>query len=297
LAKALGDQSLEIVYWLADRGCYVDVSGRVVQLPSLPDRAATVLESGGQPLGAVLHDPSLVDEADLVQASGAAARLALENARLQAELRGQLDEVRASRSRIVAAGDAERRRIERDLHDGVQQRLLGIRLSFRLLRGRLQGDPGTVEELLTEAEEEMAGTLDDLRALARGIHPAVLTDEGLGPALETLSRRAPVPVTINALPDRQLPSEVEAAAYFVAAEAIANVAKHAQAHTMSITVAPSQNRLVIEISDDGIGGAGTPKDGGLAGLCDRIAALDGTLRISSPPGQGTCLHAEIPLCP
>jgi signal transduction histidine kinase len=206
-----------------------------------------------------------------------------------------LGEVRASRARIVAAGDAERRRIERDLHDGVQQRLLGIRLSFRLLRGRLQGDPHTVDELLTEAEDELAGTLDDLRSLARGIHPAVLTDEGLGPALETLTRRAPVPVIVSELPSRSLPPEVEAAAYFITAEAMANIAKHARAKAMSITVAPSEDLLVIEISDDGIGGARTPKDGGLAGLLDRIAALDGTLRISSPPGRGTCLHAEIPL--
>jgi signal transduction histidine kinase len=295
LARTLGDPSLEIAYWLPDRACYVDLTGLAVDMSPRPDRKVSVLDHNGQPLAALLHDPSLIEEADLVQAAGAAARLALENARLQAELRAQLDEVRASRARIVAAGDAERRRIERDLHDGVQQRLLGIRLSFRLLRGQLQSVPGTVGDLLDEAEDELAGTLDDLRALARGIHPAVLTDEGLTPALETLSRRAPVPVTVNALPSRLLPADVEAAAYFVAAEAIANTAKHAHATAMTITVVPSEDLLVIEISDDGIGGARSAMDGGLAGLVDRVAALDGTLRISSPPGRGTCLHAEIPL--
>jgi signal transduction histidine kinase len=295
LARTLRDPSLEIVYWLPDRACYVDLSGQAADMSPGPNRKASVLDRNGEPLAALLHDPSLIEEADLVQAAGAAARLALENARLQAELRAQLDEVRASRARIVAAGDAERRRIERDLHDGVQQRLLGIRLSFRLLRGQLRGDPNTVDDLLTEAEDELAGTLDDLRALARGIHPAVLTDEGLTPALETLSRRAPVPVTVNALPSRALPADVEAAAYFVAAEAIANTAKHAQATAMTITVAPSEDLLVIEISDNGIGGARSATDGGLAGLVDRVAALEGTLSISSPPGRGTCLHAEIPL--
>jgi signal transduction histidine kinase len=295
LARTLGDPSLEIVYWLPERACYVDLSGQAVDVSPHPDRKASLLDHDGQPLAAILHDPSLIEESDLVQAAGAAARLALENARLQAELRSQLDEVRASRARIVAAGDAERRRIERDLHDGVQQRLLGIRLAFRLLRGQMPGVPGFAGDLLNEAEDELAGTLDDLRALARGIHPAVLTDEGLTPALETLSRRAPVPVTVNALPSRPLPADVEAAAYFVAAEAIANTAKHAHASAMTITVAPSEDLLVIEISDDGIGGARSARDGGLAGLVDRIAALDGTLRISSPPGRGTCLHAEIPL--
>jgi signal transduction histidine kinase len=295
LARTLGDPSLEIVYWLPERACYVDLSGQAVDESLHPDRKASLLDHDGQPLAAILHDPSLIEESDLVQAAGAAARLALENARLQAELRSQLDEVRASRARIVAAGDAERRRIERDLHDGVQQRLLGIRLSFRLLRGQMPGVPGFAGDLLNEAEDELAGTLDDLRALARGIHPAVLTDEGLTPALETLSRRAPVPVTVNVLPSRPLPADVEAAAYFVAAEAIANTAKHAHATAMTITVAPSEDLLVIEISDDGIGGARSATDGGLAGLVDRVAALDGTLRISSPPGRGTCLHAEIPL--
>jgi len=190
LAHALGDPPLKIAYWLPDRDGYVDLDGRPVDVPGAPHRAVTVLDHAGQPVAALVHDPSLLEEADLVYAAGAAARLALENARLQAELRAQLEEVRASRARIVAAGDAERRRIERDLHDAAQQRFLGVRLSLRVAHGRLGGSRGTVDELLTEAESELAGSLDDLRALARGIHPAVLTEEGLAPALQTLARRA-----------------------------------------------------------------------------------------------------------
>jgi signal transduction histidine kinase len=176
----------------------------------------------------LVYDPSLLDDEAFVNAAAAAARLALENARLQAELRAQLVAVRASRARIVEAGDNERRRLERDLHDGAQQRLLGIRLALQLARNHA-GDTREVEDLLAEAEHELDGTLDELRALARGIHPAVLTEEGLGPALETLARRSAVPVAIASLSQARLPAQIEAAAYFVASEALANVAKHAHA--------------------------------------------------------------------
>jgi signal transduction histidine kinase len=197
----------------------------------------------------------------------------------------------------VSAGDAERRRIERDLHDGAQQRLLGIRLSLRLARGQLARGDADVDELLTEAEDELAGTLEDLRALARGIHPALLTEEGLAAAVEALARRASVPVILAELPSRRLPAAVEAAAYYVAAEALANVAKHAHASAVTLSVHPIDDRLVIDIRDDGAGGARTMAGGGLVGLQDRVAALDGTLRVAGDPGAGTCVHAEIPLPP
>ena len=296
LSRALGDPSLTVVFWLPIEHRYVDTDGRAVDLGSLPDpRTITVLEDGGRPVAALVHHRSLLDDAGTVQACAAAAQLALENARLQAELLAQLGEVRASRARIVSSGDAERRRIERDLHDGAQQRLLGIRLSLRLARGRLDGEHADLDDLLTEAEGELAGTLEDLRALARGIHPAVLTEEGLAAAVEALARRASVPVAIAALPDRRLPAAVEAAAYYVAAEALANVTKHAHASAVTVSVQPTDDRLVIDIRDDGTGGARATAGGGLAGLQDRVAALDGLLRVDGRSGAGTCVHAEIPL--
>jgi signal transduction histidine kinase len=299
LSRALGDPSLAVAFWLPAEHRYVDTDGQAVDLggSARVTRAVTMLEDGGRSVAALVHDPSLLDEAGTVDACAAAAKLALENARLQAELLAQLGEVRASRARIVSAGDAERRRIERDLHDGAQQRLLGIRLSLRLARGRLDGESGDLDDLLTEAEAELAGTLEDLRALARGIHPAVLTEEGLSAAVEALARRASVPVTLAALPDRRLPAQVEAAAYYVAAEALANVAKHAHATAVTVSVKPTDDRLVIDIRDDGAGGARATAGGGLVGLQDRLAALDGLLLVEDSPGTGTCVHAEIPLPP
>jgi signal transduction histidine kinase len=294
LASTLGDPSLEVAFWLPEQARYVDLDGHPLELPDEGDRAVTLLEHGHEKLAALVYDSSLLDDPELVEAAGAAARLALENARLQAELRAQLAEVRASRARIVEAGDAGRRRLERDLHDGAQQRLLGIRLALRLARGQLADGGRAVEELLVEAEQELEGTLDELRALARGIHPAVLTEEGLAPALETLARRASLPVQIESTPAERLPAPVEAAAYFVASEALANVAKHAHASHVTIAVIREGRQVVVEISDDGVGGADSVKGGGLLGLRDRVEALDGTLRIESTPGHGTRLHAEIP---
>jgi signal transduction histidine kinase len=297
LARVLGDPALEVAYWLPAQNRYVDLDGLPANLDDQPTRSVTVLDHDGRPIAALVHDPSLLEEPDLVHAAAAAAKLALENARLHAELRAQLEEVRASRARIVSAGDAERRRIERDLHDGAQQRLLGIRLSLRVARGQLGQDLGAVDEMLTETESELAGALEDLRALARGIHPAVLTEEGLAPAVETLARRAAVPVTIEALPTERLPPAVEAAAYYVAAEALANVAKHAHARTVTLSVTAADGRMLVDIRDDGDGGARAAAGGGLVGLQDRVAALDGELQISSPIGRGTHIHAEIPVAP
>ena len=215
----------------------------------------------------------------------------LENSRLQAELRAQLAEVRASRARIVEAGDAERRRLERDLHDGAQQRLLGIRLALQLARGHA-GDQQAVEELLSEADAEVLGALEELRALARGIHPAILTEDGLAAALAGLARRAPVPVELRVCPER-MSAPVEATAYFVAGEALANVVKHAHASHVTIDVTRANGALAIEVTDDGVGGADA-NGAGLRGLRDRVEALDGQLRIESPSVGGTRVTAAIP---
>jgi len=291
ISRALADPSLELGFSLPDEERYVDSGGDAVDVTVRDGRAVTVLEHDDRRVAALVHDPGLRDEPELLDSVGAAASLALENARLQAELRAQLAEVRASRVRIVEAGDAERRRLERDLHDGAQQRLLGIRLALQIARGRVGDDPA-VEELLAEADAEVVGALDDLRTLARGIHPPILSDEGLGPALAALSRRAPVPVQLDVTPER-LPERVEATAYFVASEALTNVAKHAHASRATISVSRTNGRVDVEVADDGVGGADA-HGAGLRGLRDRVEALDGRLAVESVAEGGTRVTAAIP---
>jgi signal transduction histidine kinase len=206
------------------------------------------------------------------------------------EARGQLE---ASRARLVSAGDEERRRLERNLHDGAQQRLVSLSLSLRLAQSKLASDPQTARELLSAAGNELGVALEELRELARGIHPAVLTERGLGPALQALADRAPLPVELD-LPPERLPRRVEAAAYYVVSEALANVAKYAHASEVTVSVAQENGSAVVEVADDGIGGADPEAGSGLRGLTDRIDALEGHLRIVSQPGRGTTIRAEIP---
>ena len=216
----------------------------------------------------------------------------LEVERLQAQLRAQLVEVRASRARIVEAGDAERRRLERDLHDGAQQRLLGVRLALRTARMRLaDGSTDSVDELLAEADAEVMDALAELRDLAHGIQPAVLTEEGIGPALAALARRTPVPVQLEVSAGR-LPPAVEATAYFVAAESLANIVKHADASWARVSVVTGEGRVLVAVDDDGRGGA-DPDGAGLRGLRDRVEAVDGRFRVESPAGGGTHVSASI----
>ena len=295
LARALGDPSLELALWLPERRAYVDRGGRPLELPATRSaRAVTVLGPAEAPVAALVHDPALLERPGLLTAAGAAARLALENERLQAELRLQLEEVRASRARIVTAGDEERRRLERDLHDGAQQRLLSLGLALQLARAELGPGANGAAALLGEEEVELAAALEELRQLAQGIHPAVLTEHGLGPALKTLAARSPLPVEITHVPDKRLPAPVEAAAYFVVSEALANVAKHANASAASVSVTCEDGSLVVEVEDDGVGGAEPRTSSGLAGLADRVHALDGWLTIDSAADHGTRLHAELP---
>jgi signal transduction histidine kinase len=253
-----------------------------------------VLGPAETPVAALVHDQALLERPRLLQAAGAAARLALENERLQAELRAQLVELRASRARIISAGDDERRRLERDLHDGAQQRLLSLGLALQLVRDELGPEANGATELLSEADAELRAALEELRELAQGIHPAVLTEHGLGPALKTLAARSPLPVEIAYVPDERLPAPVEAAAYFVVSEALANVAKHAHASAAAVSVSCEEGSLVVEVEDDGVGGAAPRAGSGLAGLADRVEALDGRLTIDSQPGAGTTLRAELP---
>jgi signal transduction histidine kinase len=295
LAAALHDPTLEVVFWLPERGEYVDADGRPVELPrDRHDRAVTRLDHDDEPLAALIHDPTLRYEPELIDAAAAAARLALENARLQAELQAQLAKVKESRARIVAAGDDQRRRIERDLHDGAQQRLVALALELKSAERRLdRGADPDVERLLASAAEEVQVAVEELRQLAGGIHPGILTQGGLAVALAALANKAPVPVTVDVELDRLQP-ELEATAYFVASEALTNVAKHAHASSASIRASVENGKLVIEVADNGVGGAAANGGTGLRGLGDRVEAQGGRLRIESPRGGGTRVVGEIP---
>ena len=290
LARALGDPTLEVAYRLGD-GRYVDAEGRPVELPRDPDRAVTPVTAGGVEVAALVHDPALLDEPALVESVRATAALVLENERLAAEVRSQLAEVRASRGRIVAAADGERLRIERNLHDGAQQRL--VTLSVALGLEASHADPAAADAL-SRAQDEVEQAIAELRELARGIHPTLLRDEGLQAAVEALARRAPLPVTVQGTLTDRLPDPVELAAYFVVSEALTNVVKHASATQASVLLEREPGLLRVTVADDGAGGARMTAGSGLAGLRDRLDALDATLAIESPPGQGTTIRAELP---
>jgi signal transduction histidine kinase len=297
LSRVVDDPSLELAFWLPERGIYADADGQPVELPEDGRRrAVTRLEHDGTPVAALIHDASLRDDPELIEAAGAAARLALENARLQAELKEQLVRVQESRARIVAAGDDQRRRIERDIHDGAQQRLVALALELRAAQKRLGGELApAIEEVLSDAVDELQLAVGELRELARGVHPAILTEEGLGAALESLADRTPLAVTILTAPaiERFAP-EIEGAAYFVACEALANAVKHADATSVTISAERRNGTLVIEVADDGIGGASLNGGSGLRGLSDRVEAHGGQLRIESVPGGGTRVIGELP---
>jgi len=294
LARALHDPSLTVAYWLPDAERYVDADGRSVTLPAGPERAVTEVQREGRRIAALVHDPALADQPELVQSAGAAAALALQNERLQAQLRARLEELHASRARLVEAAEGERRRIERDLHDGTQQRLVSIAMTLGLAESRLPNDPGAVGLLLGQARAALSDALRELRELAQGIHPGILTERGLQAALEELAYGARVPLELDVdLPER-LPARVEAAAYFAVSEAMTNVAKHAQASAVRVRVAQVDGRAVVEVADDGVGGAEGARGSGLRGLHDRVDALGGRLLVVSPVGRGTVLRAEIP---
>jgi signal transduction histidine kinase len=294
LAAALDDPTLTVAYPQPD-GSHVDAAGRAVTLPGPDaDRSVALVQHDGVQVAALVYDRALDDDPELVDAVGAAATIALDNHRLQAEAQARLAELQASRERIIAAGDAERRRIERNLHDGAQQRLVTLALQLSLIHRRIREDPDDAEELVTSASGELARSLAELRELARGIHPAAL-DHGLDIALEALATRSAVPTTVTVEPGPVLPEPLALAAYFVASEALANVAKYARATAASVSVWRRDGAAVIEIADDGVGGADPAAGTGLRGLADRVEALDGTFAVSSPAGGGTMVSATMPL--
>ena len=295
LARTLHDPSLRVAFWLPERGAFVDSRGVPVAVTPTPaGRALTYLERDGDRLAVLVHDTALAEHPELVSAVAAGARMAVENERLHAEVQAQLRDVRESRARIVEAADAARRRVERDLHDGAQQRLVTAALALKLAGRRLGSAPDTeVAALLAETGDELTGALEELRELARGIYPVLLTDAGLGPALTTLAERSSIPAVVEAVPGGRLPDPVEQAAYFVVSEALANAAKHSAATSVTVDARVQHGVLVVSVVDDGVGGA-DPEGAGLRGLADRVAAAGGAVRVASPPGGGTRLTAELP---
>jgi signal transduction histidine kinase len=293
LSRALGDPSLEIGYWLPNRGAYVDADGRALTLPTLDsNRSMTVLEHRGQPVAALIHDPAVLDDPGLVEAVSSAAQLAAANAQLQAEVQTQVEELAASRRRILQAGDEQRRRLERRLHDGAAARLRALAMILRRSRHSATGEQTNAQ--IAHAEDQLRHTLEELHRLANGLHPPVLTEQGLSDALADLVRDVPLPVSLD-VTKAPLPAPVAAAVYFICAEALSNAAKHAAASHVTVVVTTSDGRIDVKIADDGVGGADASRGSGLRGLADRVEVLRGRLQVDSVPGDGTRLTAEIPL--
>ena len=295
LARALGDPSLRLVRWSATSGGWVDTAGHVDGATVFPAGTVTVTRlpsaDGGEM--ALLHDPALLDDPGLLASVAETMRLAADNERLQSEVHRQLLEVRESRARIVEAGDAERRRLERDLHDGAQQRLVSMMLALRVLQRRLADDHDpAIRTGIEGAIEEARAALGELRELAQGIHPQVLTEAGLGAAVEALAERCPILVSVEADRRDRFPAAIESAAYFLVSEGLTNVVKYAGTPRAWVRIAWSAGHLEVRVDDDGVGGADPDAGSGLRGLIDRLATVDGTLTVASAPTGGTHLLAD-----
>ena len=295
LAERIGDQTLAIAYWLPERSAFVDEHGLPVDLPKPGSgRAWTEVAHEGRRVAAILHAAEFDARPELVRAAAAGAVLALDNERLKAELRARIEDVRASRARIVEAGFEARRRIERDLHDGAQQQLVSLSLDLAMLKARVASNPGAAE-LVDASLAKLTTALAELRELARGIHPAVLTELGLSAAVGALVGRMPLPVQSEVAVEERLVPAVEAAAYFVVAEALTNIVKYAEATQAHVAVRRDGDWLEVEIADDGVGGADPADGSGLRGLDDRVAAVDGRLEVVSPLDEGTRVLARLPV--
>jgi len=293
LSRALGDPSLEIGYWLPDRAVFVDTEGRVLALPDAGSgRSVTVVEREGQAVAALIHDPAVLEDPGLLEAVTSAAQLAAANTRLRAEVQARVEELAASRRRILEAGDEERRRLEHRLHEGAEAQLGKLAETLRRGQGSASGEQ--TRSQIAHAEEQLGGTREELGRLAQGLHPRVLAEHGLADALAVLAKDLPLPVEIK-VTGNQLPPPVAAAAYFMCAEALTNTAKHAAAARITVAVTASEGRVRVEIADDGVGEADPARGSGLRGLADRVATLGGTLQVQSVPGRGTRLAADIPL--
>jgi signal transduction histidine kinase len=294
LARLLADPTLALAYWLPECGRYVDANGRAVELPAADAGSVAVeIRRGGDRVAALVHRPSPYTEPGLLDEILATARLALEHERLRAAIGAQQRDVHASRARIVAVGDTARRRLERDLHDGAQQRLLSLGLALQLARAKLP-EHSAAAGLLSEAQGELLAAHAELREIAHGIHPAILSEEGLPAALRTLAERAPLPLLVQRVPAERLPEPVEVTAYLLAAEAVAAAAEHAARTAVSVAVARRGDLVLVDVAGDGVVAAGA--DGSeLGALEDRVAALDGRLAVVTTPGGPGRIHAELPI--
>ena len=294
LRRQLGDPGLEIVFWRPANGHWIDGLGRPTSLAMVPGLALTAIDRGGEPIAALVHDPLLLGDAERLRAAVCDVADPIVTAWVNAELRAQLLDERGSRIRIIEAGDRHRRRVERNLHDGAQQRLVGTALTLRVASRKAEGDP-TMTELLADAAGDLDVALEELRELSRGLHPAIVTDAGLAAALETLAERPGVPVTLFVDLPRRLPDVIEVGAFYLVAEALANAMKHADAGQVKVRARAENGWLRVTVSDDGRGGAEPRPGSGLEGLADRIGALGGRLVIDSPTGLGTTVTAAIPV--
>jgi signal transduction histidine kinase len=291
LANALGDRSLVLGY-RSDSGVFVDERGREVELPEGEgDRRVTTVTDGGEPVAVLVHDAAVLASPDLVRSVASVARIAVVNSGLRAEVMSQVDELEASRRRILEAGDTERQRLEQELREGAEQRLVAVETLLNEAGDRAEGNLAVT---LAETHEQLEHTRSELREFARGVHPRLLTDRGLGAALAELAERSAAPVELR-VPTARYAAPVEAAAYFVCSEALANVGKYADASRVVVDIDQRDRLLVVAVSDDGKGGASLEKGSGLRGLADRVEALRGRLTVTSPPREGTRLVAELPL--
>jgi len=297
LAHALHDPSLEVAYWLPEQEWFADLEGKRIDLPAADsERAVSILGDPSSPIAALVYDSSLVEEEQLVDTAAAAVHMALQNAGLQVQLRAQLEEVRQSRARLVEAADHERQRVERDLHDGAQQQLVTLLSSLQVTKKEAVKYSDLETAKLVDANiAELKEALHELRELARGIHPTILTQAGLVPAIRSLSERCPIPVEITGeLGDARLAPPVEAALYFVVSEAITNAVRHSKGRSMCVSLRRRSGLAIIEVSDDGVGGADLSIGSGLRGLTDRVAAVGGRLVVKSDKARGTTIRAEVP---
>ena len=297
VAATLHDPSVQLGYWSPAAKAFIGSSGHRIEPIESPTRAVAMVERNGRSIATIVHDPALRDDPGLVASVSAAVGLAIENRSLAAELQAQLEEVRASRTRIVAAADAERARIERDIHDGAQQRLLALMIELRLAREAVGADPKVdLAPRLDRAMTNLRSATDELRELARGVRPAILADAGLGPAVRTLAELSSCPVELSIDLAGRLDAAVESAAYFVVAESLANVVRHASATLarVVISIESDAGRVVVAVTDDGVGGASVDRGSGIRGLKDRVEALGGQLAVESPAGNGTRIRAELP---
>jgi PAS domain S-box-containing protein len=313
--RALLDAIPDLMFRLSREGEYLELAGDVTRLAHPPEQVL------GSTLGAILPEPVATAFQDAIGRALDTGELATTDYRLQTvdgslrdfearivpcakdevvaivrdvtDLRQAMRELTESRARIVAAGDDERRRIERNLHDGAQQRLVTVALHHHLIRRRLETDPSQVPALVEGAQAELTLALEEIRELVQGLHPRVLSERGLGPALEAVAERSLLPVEIVELPRERLPARVEAAAYYIVCEALTNAAKHSEATTVTVRVEQNGARTLVEVADDGVGGA-DPHGTGLRGLADRVAALGGVFSVTSDAGGGTVLRAELP---